>query len=245
MNSKKIHIGTSGWNYNHWKGPFYERDLKAEDYLDFYKKNFDTVEINNSFYQLPTAEAIKNWKKKVPKSFVFSLKASRYITHMKKLSEPGESLKKFFSMAEQFGPDLGPVLFQLPPRWKCNKQRLKEFFEVLPDEYRYTFEFRDRSWINQEIMDILNENNAAFCIYEIDGSISPKNVTADFVYIRLHGPEDAYQGDYDQKTLSGWAGAISAWSQKNLDVFCYFDNDQSGYAPKNAKQLKNMLEDNG
>lgn len=240
-NTGNIHVGTSGWNYNHWKGHFYPKDLSQKKWLEFYMKKFRTVEINNSFYQLPEKTTFENWRDTVPEEFVFSVKASRYITQMKKLKEPKEPLQRFFNRAKVLGHTLGPILFQLPPRWKCNYERLKSFLNILPDEFRYTFEFRDPSWWNDQVYETLSKHNAAFCIFELSGNLTPKEVTADFVYIRLHGLGSAYQGQYDAQTLAGWAGAIASWRSKKKDIYCYFDNDQYGYAAEAAMKLQEMM----
>jgi uncharacterized protein YecE (DUF72 family) len=239
---KYIHIGTSGWNYEHWKRVFYPPDISSNDWLKFYADTFDTVEINNTFYKLPSKDTIKKWHDTVKKNFLFTVKASRYITHMKKLKEPKDALKQFFKNVENLGDKLGPILFQLPPRWKINSERLNSFLRLLSKDFRYTFEFRDSSWWDQSTYECLQKYNSAFCIYELAGTVSPKEVTADFIYIRLHGPDGAYQGSYETKTLSGWVGAFSAWTKKKKEVFCYFDNDQNGYAALNARQLKKMVD---
>lgn len=239
--SKQIRIGTSGWNYDHWRGPFYPEDLPHKKWLDFYCKRFKTVEVNNSFYQLPSEKTFESWRENSPSGFIFAVKASRYITHMKKLNDPKDALKNFFKRVEILGDKLGPVLFQLPPRWKSNPGRLKSFLKLLSKDYRYTFEFRDQSWWNEEIYQILSEYNAAFCIFELAGEITPKEITANFIYIRLHGPGDKYQGQYDGQTLGGWAGAFANWSKKVKTIYCYFDNDQNGYAAQDAQRLQEMV----
>jgi len=243
VESRKIRIGTSGWHYRHWRGPFYPPDLPASKWLEFYRDRFSTAEINNSFYRLPSPKTFMGWKKAVDKNFVFSVKANRYITHMKKLKDPEDTLKKFLKQADTLGVKLGPILFQLPPRWKRNPERLGAFLKMLPNKYRCAFEFRDPSWFDDRIYDLLEKHGAAFCIYQLAGRISPKKVTADFVYVRLHGPGDnSYQGSYSAGELSGWAAIFSAWRQKGEDIYCYFDNDQNGYAPLNALRLKEMME---
>jgi len=242
MQNQRLFIGTSGWHYGHWKGPFYPPDTSTDAMLDFYVRHFATVEINNSFYQLPKKETLRSWRQNTPKDFVFAFKASRYITHMKKLNDPTESLQKMLDVAAGLRPKLGPILFQLPPRWRINPDRLQHFLEALPDGYRYTFEFRDPSWFDDRVYKALQKRGAAFCQYHLQGRMSPKKVTADFVYIRLHGPsENAYQGTYDRRTLAGWAGALAAWQRQGKTVYCYFDNDQAGYAAQNALQLKEMV----
>lgn len=184
---------------------------------------------------------MENWKETVPPGFVFAIKAGRYITHMKKLKEPEDALFKFFGRAEKLGDRLGPILFQLPPRWRCNPGRLEAFLELLPQNHRYVFEFRDPSWFDSRIYRLLSRSGATFCIYQLAGRLSPRRVTADFVYVRLHGPGAAYRGSYSARDLSGWAGAFSTWSRMGKEVYCYFDNDYKGYAPQNALQLKEML----
>lgn len=239
----KIYIGTSGWHYGHWKGPLYPKEISSEDFLMFYAKQFQTTEINNTFYQLPTKKTLASWRDTVPDGFVFSIKASRYITHMKKLKDPEKSTRKFFSLIEVLGDKAGPVLFQLPPKWKVNLDRLEDFLDKLPSIYRYSFEFRDTTWFGQNTEHLLVKKKVAFCIYDFDGRQSPRSVTTDFIYIRLHGPEGAYTGKYDKGTLSDWTEAISTWAGEGKDVYCYFDNDQKGYAPQNALSLKELLED--
>lgn len=239
---ERIHIGTSGWHYGHWKGPFYPENHPNEEFLEFYQCHFHTVEINNSFYQLPKKETLKMWRNAVPSGFIFSVKGSRYITHMKKLKDPKESVFAFLKRVEVLGDKLGPILFQLPPRWKFNPDRLKSFLEVLPEKFQYAFEFRDTSWFEEETLRILEQYGAAFCIYEFAGTLSPKHVTADFIYIRLHGPkEKAYKGQYETRVLSGWAGAFSAWTRQKKEIFCYFDNDEAGYAAQDALRLQTMI----
>jgi uncharacterized protein YecE (DUF72 family) len=237
----KIHIGTSGWHYAHWKGPFYPADMRPEDFLEFYVRRFHTVEINNSFYRLPDKKTFLDWSRSVPGNFIFSVKASRYITHMKKLKDPEQPVARFMENVAALRDKLGPVLFQLPPNWNVNTERLRSFLEALPGDQRYAFEFRDTSWFDQDVYDLLAGSGAAFCIYELEGSISPKKVTAGFVYVRLHGPGGKYRGQYDARTLSGWAGAFSVWASKGKDVYCYFDNDEAGYAAQDAMKLQEMV----
>ena len=237
----RIHIGTSGWHYKHWKEAFYPQDIPQKEYLKHYVKHFRTAEINNSFYRIPEKSTLQKWSREAGKSFIFSAKASRYITHMKKLKDPQEPVKNFINKIKALGDSLGPILFQLPPRWRKNRERLQTFLEALPSGYRYTFEFRDPDWFGDDIYELLEKHKAAFCVYDFDRRQSPKKVTADFVYIRLHGPDGAYKGKYDDQELSGWAGAIFHWIQQGREVFCYFDNDQAGYAAENALRLQEML----
>jgi len=210
-NNSIIHIGTSGWQYDHWQGPFYPEQLPKQSFLAHYGQQFQTVEINNTFYQLPAAKTLANWQALVPDDFVFAVKASRYITHMKKLKDPQKAIANFFERIPALGHKLGPILFQLPPNWKFNAGRLQDFLAALPRQHRYAFELRAPGWLNDHAYQLLADYNVALCIYDFDGRLSPKKVTADFVYIRLHGPEAKYQGKYNPETLSGWADAISSW----------------------------------
>jgi uncharacterized protein YecE (DUF72 family) len=236
-----IHIGTSGWHYVHWRNVFYPKQMAADNFLVYYQDRFHCVEINHSFYRLPSEKTLKNWRNSVASEFIFAVKASRYITHMKKLKDPQQTRAPLLERIQILEDRLGPVLFQLPPRWHYNGPRLKAFLEALPEGFRYAMEFRDPDWLNAEAFDMLRHHGIAFCIYEFGGRLSPKAITADFVYVRLHGPKGAYEGNYDAQTLSEWAGAISTWARSGRDVFCFFDNDQAGYAARNALSLQKML----
>lgn len=233
----KINIGTSGWHYLHWKGPYYPDDLSPLKFLEYYMEDFSTVEINNTFYKLPKASTLKNWKKAVPKNFVFSVKMSRYITHTKKLKDPKTPLRKFFSRIKHLKGNLGIILIQLPPHWSLNFERLNSFVKALPKGYRFAFEFRQESWLCDEVFALLKKHGHAFCIYEFDRMKTDKIITAKFVYIRLHGPKGAYQGKYSSRALSTWAKDIKRWRRQGKEIFCYFDNDEKGYAPQNALTL--------
>ena len=238
----KIFIGTSGWHYKHWVGNFYPAGATSKDFTPYYLRNFRTVEINNSFYKLPSFETFANWRASMPADFVFSVKASRFITHMKKLKDPQQSTIRFFENVRGLAEKTGPILFQLPPAWKVNIERLEGLLKILPPEYRYTFEFRDPSWYTAEIYGLLRQFNAAFCIYELAGHLSPLEITADFLYLRLHGPTvQKYEGNYSEETLGFWAEKLLHWHAQNKDVFVYFDNDQAGYAAFNARRLQEMI----
>ncbi len=236
-----IHIGTSGWHYTHWKGPFYPEDLPASRFLEHYAGCFRTAEINNSFYRLPEKKTLAQWRGITPDGFIFAAKASRYLTHMKKLKDPQEPLERLLDRLDILEDKLGPILFQLPPRWKLNPKRLEDFLGALPEGYRYAVEFRDASWFDERIYEMLAARGVAFCVYDLGGESSPKKTTADFVYARLHGPEGAYEGRYGAKRLSGWAGAFTGWLKEEKEVYCYFDNDEAGYAPQDALRLQQMM----
>ena len=240
--SGTVRIGTSGWSYGHWKGPFYPDVLPAARFLAFYAARFASVEINNTFYHLPKEETLRRWRDTVPDGFVFAVKASRAITHFRKLKDAGESLAMFMDRVHVLGDRLGPVIFQLPPHWQMDVERLRSFLAVLPEDGRYAFEFRDPSWFDEDVYEALTDRGAAFCIYDLAGRESPRKVTSDMVYIRLHGPGGAYEGQYGDDALSGWASAIGKWRDEGRDVYCYFDNDQSGYAPQDALRLQALLD---
>ena len=235
----KLDVGTSGWHYRHWLGSFYPEGLTASKMLEWYAGQFDTVEINNSFYRLPPESALQSWRETVPAGFRFALKGSRFITHMKKLKEPGPALAKFFSRGDLLGRKLGPVVFQLPPNWSPNPDRFGAFLEALPHGHRYAFEFRDPEWHTEKVYELLRRHGAAFCVYQLAGFVSPFEMTTDFAYVRLHGPEGKYQGLYDKKALATWADRILSWPVKHAWV--YFDNDERGFAPRNARELREMM----
>jgi uncharacterized protein YecE (DUF72 family) len=238
-----VRIGTSGWHYQHWRGPFYAERCPTSKMLDFYIQHFDTVEINNSFYKLPSEETFACWRQATPRNFCFAVKASRFITHNKKLKDPENVLKNFLPRAEALREKLGAILFQLPPKWRVNVERLDEFLSVLPKGRRrhYAFEFRERSWLNERVYEVLRRHNAAFCIYELDGFQTDNIITADWGYVRLHGPGGKYQGSYTTEQLAAWAAQVKKWQESLRSIYVYFDNDQAGYAAQNALKLKRLV----
>jgi len=210
--------------------------------LELYSQHFDTVELNNSFYRLPTETAFDDWRQITPANFVFAVKASRFLTHQKKLKDPDSALQKLIPRASRLSAKLGPILFQLPPRWRVNPSRLETFLEALPRHLRFAFEFRDLSWIQPEIARLLAKFQAAFCIYELAGYHSPLTITADFAYVRLHGPGLAkYQETYSNRRLRRWSKQIEDWAKDLAAIYIYFDNDQAGNAARNALTLKKMV----
>jgi uncharacterized protein YecE (DUF72 family) len=235
-------IGTSGWSYKHWRGPFYPSGMsKGAEQLRFYVERFDTVEVNGTFYRLIEVDTFRRWRDATPPDFVFACKGSRYLTHMKRLKEAGQGIGRFFERVDALADKLGPIVFQLPGRFKPDRERLEGFLAALPPAHRYAFEFRDPAWFEPEILELLAQRNVALCLYEFNGQEAPLEVTADFVYIRLHGPEGPYQGSYGDAALRAWAKRINAWAEQGLDVYCYFDNDDRGYAPQNALRLREIL----
>jgi uncharacterized protein YecE (DUF72 family) len=237
----KIYIGTSGWHYKHWVGTFYPEKTKDSEQLAFYLKYFKSVELNNSFYRLPKPRVFANWRKAVPADFIFAVKGNRYITHNKKLNIEKQNISIFFKSVKNLEEKTGPILFQLPPKWNLNVERFARFLKQLPKNYRYAFEFRNHSWYREEIYELLRKYNFAFCVYELEYHLSPREVTADFVYLRLHGPGGKYQGSYSKTRLESWVEQCEEWSKHGKDVYVYFDNDQKGYAAFNARTLQGLM----
>lgn len=237
----RIRIGTSGWVYNHWQEKFYPRELSREKMLNFYSQNFNTVEINNTFYQLPSKETVKSWRENVAEQFKFSIKANRYITHMKNLKDPKEPVKNLINVIRQLKENLGPILFQLSPNWHKNYERLENFLSILPEKFKYVFELRHKTWFDEEIYNLLRGKNIALCIHDFEGQLTPLKLTADFTYLRFHGPEGHYYGYYSQEALQKYSEIIKEWMQEDLKVYVYFNNDAEANAVRNAKQLKELV----
>ena len=235
-----IRIGTSGWVYNHWRGIFYPKNLPQPDWFAYYAREFDTVEINNSFYRLPSADTFDAWRKQAPAGFLYTVKASRYLTHMKKLMDPEEPLQKFFERVSRLRKTLGPILYQLPPNWQVNLPRLEHFLSVLPRQYLHVIEFRDPSWLTEEVFQRMERYRVAHCIHDMFPLKIPARVTAPTVYLRFHGSL-THGGDYPPAVLKAWARRLADWHNEKLDVFVYFNNDIEGYAVKDAKILKQLL----
>ena len=237
-----VRIGTSGWHYKHWQGQFYPAKLAPKEMFHFYSLHFDTVELNNTFYRLTRPETFESWHDNSPVNFLYAVKASRFITHMKKLKDPESSTAKFFDGAERLGMKLGPIHFQLPPRWRVDIARMRNFLAELSKEHRYVIEIRDESWLVKEVYDVLRKFNVAFCIHDLAGMQTPLEITADFTYIRFHGPGAAkYRGSYSDSQLQEWADRLSEWRGSNVDSYVYFNNDIGGYAITNAQTLKQLL----
>lgn len=238
---KKLHIGTSGWMYDHWEGRFYPRGLKKEEWLRHYCRYFGTVEINNTFYHLPKEAVFKGWRKKARKGFLYAVKGNRFITHIKRLRDCREPLQLFFSRVKYLGPALGPVLFQLPPKMKKDLMKLESFLKLLPKRKRFVFEFRNPEWFDEEVYALLRKYKASFCVYSMPGHECPKVITSSLVYIRMHGGSIIYGSNYSDKELKKLAQQIRGYLKKKLEVYVYFNNDASGYAVKNALRLKELL----
>jgi uncharacterized protein YecE (DUF72 family) len=236
-----IRIGTSGWHYEDWSGRFYPADLTKSKWFEYYSGHFDTVEVNNTFYHLPKEKTFENWRKQAPKNFLFTVKASRYITHIKRLNDPQEPLERFFKRAALLKEHLGPVLYQLPPSFHKDLDRLKDFLLALPKKRVAIFEFRHESWFCDDTYNLLKKFNAAFCVHDLVGIPTPRVITSDIIYIRFHGPTGKYAGNYSKSSLQNWA----KWIKDNLKgkkaFYAYFNNDYNAYAIKNSKTLKEQF----
>lgn len=236
-----IRIGTSGWHYAHWRGPFYPPAWPTGKFLSFYQQYFQTVEINSSFYRLPSVQTLAAWRQHAPPGFLFAVKASRVITHLKKLKDVDQAVAAFLARIDLLGETLGPILWQLPPRFHFQPARLEAFLAGLPPSRRFAMEFRDPSWLVPQAYALLKRYHVALCLYDLAGRQSPLEVTTDLVYLRLHGPAGAYQGSYSPAALATWAQQLRSWERQGCAVYCFFDNDEAGYAVQNALTLQHLL----
>jgi uncharacterized protein YecE (DUF72 family) len=240
VSSACARVGCSGWQYAHWRGNFYPSDLPTARWLEFYATRFDTVEVNNTFYRLPEARAFAAWRRRAPRGFLYAVKASRFLTHMKKLRDPAEPLQRFFSRARQLGPAFGPVLYQLPPRWPVNAERLRTFLRMLPKTRRHALEFRDPSWYCDEVFALLEQHHVALCLHDMQGSASGRLAVGPFVYARFHGTS-RYAGSYGDDMLAGWAEWLADRVRQGCGVYAYFNNDTGGHAPRDAVRLRDAI----
>ena len=240
----RVRVGTSGWIYRHWKGVVYPADLPVRRWLAHYAASFDTVEVNNSFYRLPSEGTFRDWARQAPPGFLFAVKASRYLTHLKKLKDPERPLELFLGRARLLGEHLGPVLYQLPPGWHADVGRLRHFLSLLPADLTHVVEFRDPSWYSDEVRSALAGRGVGFCVHDLRGEPTPEWVTGSAVYVRFHGPTArAYAGRYSRGQLRAWAGRIGRWRRAGHDVYAYFNNDDAGHAVTNARELRSLLGD--
>jgi uncharacterized protein YecE (DUF72 family) len=237
--SGTLRIGTSGYQYNHWKGVFYPENLPKKRWFALYAAHFDTVEINNTFYRLPQGHTFTAWREQAPPGFCYALKFSRYASHLKRLKDPQEPIARFLDRATRLQGFLGPILVQLPPRWNVDVNRLADFLNAAPGTYRWAIEFRDPRWLRDEIYTLLRRHNAALCINDLIPG-HPHQITADWVYLRFHGV--SHGGNYPTQTLRALAREIMPYLANGLDVFAYFNNDTHGYAVHNAMALKRYMQ---
>ncbi len=235
----RIHVGTSGFLYPHWRRIFYPAEVPARLWFGHYASRFDTVELNTTFYRLPTAESVDRWRREAPEGFLFAAKGSRYLTHMKRLLDADRGLARYFDVVSRLGDKLAVVLWQLPPRWKANPERLDRFLAALPRWVRHAFEFRDESWYVEEVCAVLDRHRAAFCEHDLVRRPPPR-LTGGFRYLRFHGREGAYRGRYGVRTLAPWANDLSRWARTG-DAFVFFNNDVGGHAIRDALDLEELL----
>lgn len=245
MKNKKIYIGTSGWNYWHWQGVFYPENLKSQDLLSYYAKYFSTVEINSSFYHLPREITFNHWREKVPNDFLFSVKVWRKITHLKKLNRVKEDFKIFWQRVLVLKEKLGPLLFQFPPSFRVNHLKLEnfcqDFLKIVNQNQPVSFEFRHQSWFSETIYKILKKYNFALCWADTPCYPYKEVITANYLYLRLHGHNKLYASKYSQTQLREYSKKIKKFLKKGKVVYVYFDNDAYGYAIENALELKRLL----
>ena len=235
-------IGTSGWSYKSWRGPFFPKEVMIKHHLQFYATQFPSAELNGVFYRTPTEDAVKGWHDQTPDDFVFAWKASKFITHWKRLTDKSRnSIALMESRLKLLRDKAGPVLFQLPPQFQANRERLAGFLKLLRKRRPYAFEFRHPSWSEDEILDLLRDHDIALCLSDHHDAPTPWEVTASFVYVRGHGPGGRYKDHYPDRTLRDWAKHIAKWKRGRRDVYVYFDNDQKSAAPADAKRLMKLV----
>ncbi len=242
LTTVKIRIGTSGWYYDHWKELFYPAGLPKSKWFEHYAQHFDTVEINNTFYQLPKQETLENWHKLAPKGFLYAVKANRYITHIKRLKDTSEELERFFKAVGILGEKLGPVLYQLPPSLHQDLDLLEAFIKLLPRKRNAIFEFRHNSWYSEDTFELLRKLKVGFCIHDMPGKESPRSIVSDIIYIRFHGSTGRYSGSYSKSALQNWAKWLKQQTKQARSIYTYFNNDAHAHAIKNAKQLKQQFQ---
>jgi uncharacterized protein YecE (DUF72 family) len=236
-----VRIGCSGWIYRHWRALFYPETLPQKSWFGHYAATFDTVEINNSFYRLPKAETFEAWRAQAPPGFRYAVKANRFLTQAKKLKDCAEPLQRFLAPTRRLGPALGPILYQLPPRFRINLDRLAEFIALLPRDLVHVFEFRDTSWLTDEMLALLDSNGMSFCAHDMPGSATPRRAAGPVAYVRFHGGSGKYVGRYPDEVLLGWADWIAGQARAGREVWCYFNNDIGGHAIQDALTLRSMV----
>jgi len=241
ISTAPVRIGCSGWIYQHWRGLFYPQDLPVKRWFAFYAENFDTVEINNSFYRLPKPETFEDWRKQAPEGFCYAVKANRYITQAKKLKDAAEPLIRQMASFDALRPALGPILYQLPPRFRINLERLESFLTLLPEDTTHVFEFREPSWYTDETFALLDRYGASLCVHDMPGSKSPAIAVGPIAYLRFHGGTGKYQGRYSDKKLSDWTAWIREQVREKRPVWAYFNNDPHAHAIHDAQTLRSMV----
>jgi uncharacterized protein YecE (DUF72 family) len=238
-----IWIGTSGWSYDHWQDILYPRGASSLERLDAYARRFRTVEVNNTFYRWPVDDVFATWRERTPPGFLFSIKASRGLTQFRKLIDPGPWLARMGAGLRRLGKKRGVLLVQLPPHMAANPDRLGDFLKLVPKSQRVAVEFRHPTWHTEPVFDLLTEHGAAYCVTSGANLPCILRATADFVYVRLHGPDPhtLYAGSYSDDDLRWWADRVREWQGQGRDVLAYFNNDGHGHAVRNAETLRAIL----
>jgi len=236
------YIGTSGWHYEHWRHLYYPDKLPKAKWFKFYATDFNTVELNNSFYRLPSEEAFARWYDSVPADFVFAVKASRYITHIKRLKNTEEAVETFTTRARILDEKLGPILYQLPPNMHRNDEVLESFLSILPQGMKHVIEFRHQSWLEEGVLAVLHKYNVGLCVFDMPSLTCPLVATADFAYIRFHGSSDLYASCYSDQELNDWAKRLADLAAGLKAMYIYFNNDAEAFAVRNAMTIRGYLQ---
>jgi uncharacterized protein YecE (DUF72 family) len=248
---QQVRVGCSGWQYRHWGTSFYPQGVPQSRWFAHYATVFDTVEINNSFYRLPSADTFAKWRDLAPPRFLYAVKASRFLTHMKKLKDPDDPLIRLFENVRELGPRLGPVLYQLPPNFGINLERLEGFLSAIRSAARKTglgmrshhvVEFRDPSWYDERVFELLSRYGVAMCLHDMQGSATERRAIGPCAYVRFHQGTSKYSGRYDDRRLDAWAEWLVERIAEGLDVFAYFNNDTGGHAPRDAVRLRDRID---
>ncbi len=243
LKKKATHIGCSGFSYKDWKGKFYPEDLAQKKWLEFYAKEFNCVELNNTFYHTPKDSTLEKWHQETPENFRFAVKGSRYVTHTKRLLDPAETVKKVYDSSGLLKDKLGCILWQLPPSMDKDLDRLEPFIKACDNNFTNVIEFRHESWFCEEVYDILREHNISLCLISAPGDLpAVQEKTTDTVYLRFHGKSEKhwYQYDYSDKELKEWAGKIKALDPRQF--YAFFNNDYRANAVKNARRFREIVE---
>jgi uncharacterized protein YecE (DUF72 family) len=236
----RILVSTSGWNYRDWCGRFYPETVPASRWFGHYARVFNTVEINNTFYRLPAAATFDAWNQQAPPEFIYAVKANHFLTHIKKLKNAGKPLALFLRRARRLKPHLGPILYQLPPRWKPDLERLKKFCARLPPGLTHVIEFRERAWLKDETYRVLAKRGISLCLHDLLKR-HPRRITGPAVYVRFHGADSKYGGSYSRERLRHWAAWLREAAKDGHDVYAYFNNDRNAAAVRNAQTLRRIL----
>jgi len=236
-----VRIGCSGWVYKHWRGLFYPEKLPVKRWFEFYAAEFDTVEINNSFYRLQPPETFEAWRNQAPPGFCYAVKANRFLTQAKKLKDCGEPIARMMRSFDTLRPALGPILYQLPPRFHLNLERLESFLKLVPKDAINVFEFREKSWYTDKVFELLARYGASFCTHDMPGSQSPRVAVGPIAYVRFHGAISKYYGRYSDEALLCWTDWIADQARKGRSVWAYFNNDPEAHAIHDAQTLRGMV----